>query len=714
MRSAIEIERDHRRLFLWTPVALGTGIVLYFVADREPALPLVSLLAIVFAGAGASVRSVQAFRSVLLGMAAVFAGMALAGWRTASVMAPVLDHMQVASLQGYIEEMDFRREGARFILRVAASDDLDPARTPFRVRLTTRHTPAFEAGSFVQLKARLLPPSRAAAPGAYDFARDAFFQRIGAVGNVLGRIDEAVAPDPPGLSLTIAAAIDRARNALARRVDHVIGGDAGAIAAAMVTGKRDLLSDNARTLIREAGIYHVVTISGVQMTLVAAIFFVGLRRLLALSTTLALGYPIKKWAAAAALAAAGGYDLMTGSRVGTERALVMTVILLSAVLLDRQALTMRNLALAALAVLFLQPEALLGASFQLSFAAVAAIIAVQEHRVAEMARSDSELKMPTREIPHRWFGRRKSHGLRGAILLTLCATAATAGFMACDFHEVNPYVVVGNPLTLAIIEFFAVPGALLGTLLFPLGLDALVWHWVGFGISIVLTAARFIGSLPGSTLHLPTFAPWSLAFFALAVLSAVIWRTTLLRATAVPFFLIGLIGSASGPTVDIAIAGTGNEVAVRQADHRLVVIGRRPSAFDAEQWLRGDADGRDARAAIRPSACDALGCVARLADGRAVALVLQVEAFAEDCRRAAVVVTPLFAPDGCAATVFDRKSLSRSGAVTLKAETSGFRVTSARAADEDRPWSPLPHQAAKAPAHEVPMRTEAGELSSDE
>jgi len=156
----------------------------------------------------------------------------------------------------------------------------------------------------------------------------------------------------------------------------------------MVTGKRDLLSDEAKEVIREAGIFHIITISGVQMTLVAAIFFVGLRRLLALSQTLALSYPIKKWAALFAIAGAIFYDIATGSRVGTERALFMTLIMLTSVVLDRQALTMRNLAIAAALVILIQPEAIMGASFQLSFAAVAALVAVYEARVAAWGRDE--------------------------------------------------------------------------------------------------------------------------------------------------------------------------------------------------------------------------------------------------------------------------------------------------------------------------------------
>lgn len=305
--------------------------------------------------------------------------------------------------------------------------------------------------------------------------------------------------------------------------------------------------------------------------------------------------------------------------------------------------------------------------------------------------------MPNTPSRKGWFSRRRGHGLgghglRGALFATVCATSATASFMAYDFHEMNPYVIVGNPLTLAIIEIFAVPGALLGTLLYPFGLDAFVWHYVGLGIMLIMVAARFIGGLPGSTIHLPAFAPWSLVFLAMAVLSVVIWRTALLRATALPLAAIGLVGAVSGPGFDVAVAPLGDAVAVRQRDGQLVVIGRRPSAFDAEQWLRADADGRVAKSVIHKDACDTIGCVATLPDGRAIALVLDQTAFAEDCLRAAVIVTPLFAPTGCAAgIVIDRDSLRGTGAVSLQVAKDGtLAIRTARGRDEDRPWSPAP------------------------
>ncbi|MGB8278972.1 MAG: ComEC/Rec2 family competence protein [Methylovirgula sp.] len=695
---ALAQEIGERRIFLWFPVAAGTGVVCYVFADHEPSLWFAGVGLILFAGAALALRQRPLAFALSVGLCALCLGFVSASWRSALVAAPVLAHLKVVQVEGYIEEMDFRRVGARFVLRPDKIAGLAATETPYRMRLTIRRTPPFEAGTYVRLKARLLSPAHASLPGGYDFARDAWFARIGAVGNVLGRVEVLTPPHRPGLLLTLAMAVDRGRNALARRVDTIVGGDSGAIAAAMVTGKRDFLTEDAREIIREAGIFHIITISGVQMTLVAGIFFIGLRRLLAASPTLALRFPIKKWAAAAAILGAVFYDILTGSRVGTERALFMTLIMLSAVLIGRQSLSMRNLAFAACLVIMIEPEAILGASFQLSFAAVAALVAVYEARTGfRVRRRDEEFGRRPAAVTSAWKERlaaweeKLAHGPLALLFATFCATSATASFMAYDFHELSPYVLIGNPLTLTIIELFAVPGALIGTLLYPLGLDAFVWHYVGAGIAIIMWAARQIGSWPGATLHLYAFAPWAIVFLALAVLSAVIWRSWLFRATAIPLAAIGLYGAASGPSFDIAVAATGDAIALRGGDGKLTVLGHRPSLFASEQWLRADADGRRPAAAVDASACDKLGCVGILPDGRAVALVLNRDAFAEDCLRAAIIVTPLLAPPGCAASlVIDRDRLAETGALTLTGHGQRWQITAARAVDEDRPWSPAP------------------------
>ena len=624
---------------------------------------------------------------------ALCAGFLSMGLRTARVAGPVLDHIRIAKIEGFVEEINFRSVGARLIVRVQNAGDMPADLAPRRVRVTTRKAPAVAAGDYVALQARLLPPSHASIPGGYDFARDAYFAGIGAVGSTLGDIQLKPAPADAPLSLRLGAAIDRARNALAARVNSIVGGDEGAIAAAMVTGKRDFLSNNAKDLIREAGIFHIITISGVQMTLVAGIFFWTTRSLLALSSTLSLRYPIKKWAALVAIVGSVAYDICTGSRVGTQRALFMTLIVLGAVLVDRRALTMRNLALAVLAIVALEPEAILGVSFQLSFAAVGALVAVLEARMSAGEHQEDPFVLRPGRPPRR--GALALHLIDrplGLLLATFCATSATASFMAYHFHDLSPYVLIGNPLTLTIIEFFAVPGALIGTFLYPLGLDAPVWLYVGAGIRFILWAARLIASAPGATLHVRAFAPFALPFLSLAVISLLVWRTWLLRATAIPLAIVGIVGAMSGPRYDVLIAPSGEQIAARDADGRLAIVAKKLNAFAGEQWLSADADGRDPAEARDPDApCDRFGCTAALAEGQTLALVEDRLAFEEDCARAAIIVSRLSAPQGCkAGQVFDERRLAQSGAVGLTFDGERYVIATDRSAQEDRPWSPAP------------------------
>ncbi|HEY1940927.1 MAG TPA: ComEC/Rec2 family competence protein [Roseiarcus sp.] len=692
--GALAKEVDERRFFLWIPVAAMGGVALNLTADREPVLWLPALLGAMFAALAFLTRARPVALGIWLCLAALSLGFLSMGLRTARVATPMLDHVRIVKLQGFVEEVDIRPVGARLVLAVVTAGDMPAALVPRRVRLTTRKAPNVSAGDYVSLQARLLAPSRAVLPGGYDFARDAYFQGVGAVGSTLGAITLLAPPREISWRERFFASLDQARNRLALRVDAIIGGDEGAIAAAMVTGKRDFLSNDARDLIREAGIFHIITISGVQMTLVAGIFFALSRRLLALSPTLALRYPIKKWAACVAMGGSLVYDLATGSRVGTERALIMTLIVLGAVILDRRALTMRNLALAVLAIVALEPEAILGVSFQLSFAAVGALVAVMEARMAQNSDgADPFLADRGRPPPPSALATHFVGKPIGLIVATICATTATAAFMAYHFHDLSPYVLIGNPLTLTIIEFFAVPGALLGTALYPLGLDGPVWLYVGFGIKLILWVARFIAAAPGSTLHVRAFAPYALPLLSLAVMSVILWRSWLFRASAIPLFALGLIGALDGPRYDAILAPSGDLAAVRDADGKLAIVGKRFNAFAAEQWLAADGDDRDPAVARAADACDRVGCVAALPEGESLSLVVDRSAFEEDCDRADVLLSPLTAPASCKAEVFDEHRLATTGAAGLVWDGAGFHVTADRSALEDRPWSPAPKRA---------------------
>ena len=714
LSQAWTVEVAERRPFLWLPVAAGAGALVYLNADSEPALPfLIGLLIVVGALVWLSRASVPVFMGRAL-LAAFLSGFTSGALRSLRVDAPVLDHPRVLKLEGIVEEVDILPEGARGILYVEQAIDangyaLDEHMRPRRVRLKFRDGLKVSAGDHIAATARLLPPARASLPGGYDFSRSAYFDGLGSVGSVPGQVEQRPPTGAVSAADRLRYALDRSRNRLAERVSTIIGGQEGAIAAAMVTGKRMLLTEDALDLIRQAGIFHIITISGVQMTLVAGMVFWFSRRLMAFSAVLSLRYPIKKVAAGIAICAALIYDCATGSRVGTERALFMTLILLGAILADRQAFTMRNLGFAVFAVVALQPEAIAGASFQLSFAAVAALIAVQEGRSkAPHLTNDPEpvisnhVKAPT-GFSHIAVVFR---GVARIFISTFCATLATAPFMAGNFHDLSPYVLIGNPLTLAIIEFFAVPGALIGALLYPLGLDTYVWAYVGAGIKIVLWAARIIGSAPGSTLHLRAFAPWALPFLALAVVNMVIWRGWLFRLLSIPLALIGLLGAWVGADFDIAVPPTGDSVAIRHADGLLAIVGRHPSLFAAQQWLSADGDGRTPMQATSSSQmCDTGGCVDRAKSGHIISVIYDSSAFEEDCQRADIIITNLQAPRDCNAQwVFDRHMLAASGALMLAATAangapqttkSDLVLSAERNSLTDRPWASRPDTSSK-------------------
>ena len=372
------------------------------------------------------------------------------------------------------------------------------------------------AGQFIAGTARLLPPPEAAWPGGYDFARDAYYKGIGAVGSMVGQVrvlEPAVKPD---WTLQLAAQVDAARNALTQRIASAIGGPAGGVGAALVTGKRGLIPEPTNDVLRGAGIYHIVSISGLHMVLAAGTFFWLVRALLALAPAFALLWPVKKIAAVAAMVGATIYCIFSGSDVATERSLVMTLVMFGAVLVDRPALSIRNLSIAALIVLAREPEALLGPSFQMSFGAVAAMMAL----VPLMHLKGESGPSTVLERSLKWSGQ----ALFGLLITTLVASLATAPFSAYHFQSLNPYGLVGNALALPLVSLVVMPSAVLGVLAYPFGLDRPVWQLMGAAVSQVLEVSAWVGNFSGSTLVVPALSIGALALLSLGAARADAFR----------------------------------------------------------------------------------------------------------------------------------------------------------------------------------------------
>ena len=316
-------------------------------------------------------------------LAAAAAGFAVATWKTARISHPVLAKpIYSAALTGFVETRDIRERTDRFVLRVVSMESQRGQVKLERVRLSVKKGTAPAVGSFVELKARLLPPMSPSRPGSYDFGRDMYFQRIGASGFVMGSIKAADPPDSGGIALRYSAFMQGLRDAIDARIRNVLDGDKRAIATALLTGRRDAISEPVNDAMFISGLGHVLSISGYHMAVVAGVVFFAIRALLALVPALTVSFPIKKWSAAGALLAAAFYLLLSGAEVATQRSFFMTAVVLIAVMVDRRAITFRTLAVAALIVLAMAPEALVHPSFQMSFAATLGLVALVQTRHA--------------------------------------------------------------------------------------------------------------------------------------------------------------------------------------------------------------------------------------------------------------------------------------------------------------------------------------------
>ncbi|WP_043764349.1 ComEC/Rec2 family competence protein [Methylobacterium sp. 88A] len=686
-------ESEQRRLFPWLAVAFGLGILVCFTATHgEPSLAAPLLVALALSAAVPFLGSRPVALALVLGLAASFLGFSAAVLRLRIVAAPVLARTTIAPLTGLVEALDEREVGARLIVLVESFGTLTPDRRPTRVRVSYKKALTLKPGDYISATARLLPPPEAARPGGYDFARDAYFRGIGAVGSLVGKIEVKPPPRPLPWQVSLAAAVDDARNALTRRITDANGGQAGAVAAALVTGKRGLINAETNDVLRAAGIYHVVSISGLHMVLAAGVVFWLVRALLALVPGLALIWPIKKIAAGFAMVGVTAYCVFSGWDIAAERSLIMTLVMLGAILVDRPALSMRNLALAALIALAREPDGLLGPSFQMSFGAVAGLIACA---------GTLNRWMPPREgaslLARAW--RFLAVAVLGTLATTMVAQIATAPFATYHFQTVQPFGIVGNALTLPLVSLAVMPAAVLGILAYPFALDQPVWWAMGLAVRGMLTISGWISGFGHATLVVPAYGSTALCLLALALLLLTL-PVSGLRWIGLAPAALGIALAATPPRYDLYIDREGGGAALRDPDGRLAILGN-PPAFVLEQWLKADGDSRKAGAvsASTKGRCDAVGCTAGTETRRIVALVKDKRAFAEDCERASIIIARRDAPKGCrAGLIVDRAFLAERGATAVRFGPDGPVATSARAPNVRPPWRRVMADASPVPS----------------
>jgi len=418
------------------------------------------------------------------------------------------------------------------------------------------------------------------------------------------------------------------------------------------------------------------------MAVVAGVVFFVIRALLALIPGLAVSVPIKKWAAAAALAAAAFYLLLSGAEVATQRSFFMTAVVLIAVMVDRRAVTFRTLAVAAMIVLIMAPEALVHPSFQMSFAATLGLVALVQIGMPRLFATPDHSATARVAL---WGGRE----LVTLLLASLVAGLATTPYAAFHFHRITPYGVLANLAAMPVVSALVMPAGLLGLAAMPFGLDGFFWWLMGIGIDWMIVVTEWVANLPGAIGRMAAFGTGPLIAASCGIILMGLLRTPL-RWSGALVLAASIVWAISLRQPDILISGDGHNVAVRGKDGKLHLMRTAKDAFLVKEWLAADADARDAADGSLADgvSCDEAGCVTEAAGGGFIAQALRGEALADDCERAALVVTARQARADCGAVVIDLARLRRQGALALWRRRDGFVVEAVRPRGFDRPWSP--------------------------
>jgi competence protein ComEC len=678
--ARIEIFLDDQRdqLPLWGAAALGFGVALWFWLPAP--LQWEALLCLGGSAALAGFLLVPGRTGHALGWLGltIALGMGIAWGKSAIVAAPRLARPTIASFSATLVAAEPRVADGKLRLTLAPHDP----HLPPLVRVTldlAKSPPGLNDGAELRLRARLAPPPPMALPGSHDFARDAWFLGLGAVGKVLGDVEVLKAAPPAGL--------DGLRSRLDSHIQSSLPGPSGTIATAFVSGNQNAISKSDADAMRRSGLAHLLSVSGLHIAaVVAATMFLSLR-LLALSEGLALRFNLILVAAALAALAGIGYTLLTGAQVPTVRSCVAALLVLAGMAMGREALSLRLVAAGAVIVMIVAPEAVVGASFQMSFASVGTIIAV--HSLGSVKR-----RFAPRE---EGIVQRMVRNLGSLLLSGLAVELALMPFALYHFHRAGFYGVIANLAAIPLTTFVSMPLEAGALVLDAVGLGHPLWVATGWSLDALLWIAHRVGETPGAVAMLPTMPTWLFATMIGGGLWCALWRGPVRSWGLLPI-LAGALVAATIPTPDLLLTGDGRHLALVEADGTPLMLRERAGDFTRSQiaenagfdgetgWIE---DRRDA-------ACNDDACRFAVVRGgrtwhvlafRSAYLAPWAETVA-GCAASDIVIADRRLPRGCAPKwlKLDRPTLERSGGLSIRLTDAPALATVADRIG-DHPWA---------------------------
>lgn len=681
--------REQSRIPLWFPVLVGCGIAFYFAMPAPTPFWLYAAGAALAACLCVPAWKYAAPRIVLLIAFSLLLGMAASALRLHWVAAPVLrTPVFFKMVEGTVEDIQHKENKVKLVLAGPLIETLAAKDTPVRISVTLKSLDApLAIGQRVRFPAMLFPPPAPAMPGAYDFARMFYFQQLGAVG---------FSPRQPEiLSATQAqGSITALRLAISDHLVAVMGQEYGAIASALMVGEQSRVSQEVTDSMRESGIYHILSISGLHMSLATGLLFFTVRLLLVMIPTCALHWPVKKIAAVCGLLGGLAYLLLAGSPVPAVRSYIMVACVLGAVLIDRKGISMYSLSWAATLILLLMPESLFTASFQLTFAATLAIVALYERYGNYLFRANAGIA-----------GRTGLYFL-GLMLTSLAASLYTSPLAIAHFNRMAIYGVVANMLIVPLSSFWIMPAAMLAMLAMPFGWDAPFLYLLKIGLEWMMAGSRLVSHFPYANIALP--APSDAGFLLMVAggLWCALWITRI-RFAGLLMVAAGLATIASFTPYDLIVSDDAKRIAYFSESGQWVMLRGDVDSFESEIWLRMQGkeamiSRKQARQAIPELQCDKTTCQITRSD-QTIVMAIRKDPKARLCESGAeVVISDQYLHCDAIPMVIDRDFVEKNGAAALRFADGVIELASTQHARGHWPW-------AQGPTHDDHRTTETPE-----
>jgi competence protein ComEC len=638
-------------------VGFGAGIAAWFALATPTQWQAFLALSSGAAVAGFAARGGRAERAVGWFALAMTLGCALVWAHSIVVAEPRLDRPTIATFEGRVEKVEPLVSKGDVRLTLIPSDPKLPPRV--RVSLPIEDSPPLlSPDARIKVRARLTGPPPMALPGTYDFARDAWFRGIGGVGRAFGPV-QLIAPGRAG-------GLDGVRSRLGQHIRERLPGPAGGIATALANGDQNAVDQDDADAMRRSGLTHLLSVSGLHIAAAIGAAMLLTLKLLALSERLALRFNLVLVSAGAGAIAGIAYTLLTGAQVPTVRSCIVALLVLAGIALGREALSMRLLAVAALAILIIRPESLAGASFQLSFAAVAAIIALHSTGWARrtfMKRDEGLLARTLRSL--------------GSMLATgLAVEIALIPLALFHFHRAGLYGIGANLVAIPLTTFIIMPLEAGALLLDTIGLGAPLWFLTGLSIDALLWIAHSVGGASGAVATLAAMPGWAFGLMVAGGLWLALWVGRVRLAGMVPL-AIGAAGALAAPSPDLLITGDGKHLAIVASDGTPQILRDRTGDFMRQVFAESSGfDGEPELLDEAPfAACSHDACVAEVRrEGRSWRILatrstawLEWADMMKACKAADIAVSDRWLPRGCAPKwlTLDRHSLERTGGIAI-------------------------------------------------